>query len=175
MASGVACKNVTSESSDPPADGQPVPSVRAQTLALQGLANRLVRGLLRTPLLSRVVGSRLLTLYIVGRKSGRRYTVPVAYTRHDGSLFIGTPFAWGRNLRTGEPVDIRLKGQRRPADVQVFTDEAGVTEHYAVMARDNHNFAKFNKIGLDQDGNPSPADLRLAWTAGARAFRLTPR
>jgi deazaflavin-dependent oxidoreductase (nitroreductase family) len=144
-------------------------------LAWQGLANRLVQGLLRTPLLCRVVGSRLVTLYIVGRKSGRRYTVPVAYTRHDGILFIGTPFAWGRNLRTGEPVDIRLKGQRRPADVQVFTDEAGVTEHYAVMARDNHNFAKFNKIGLDPDGNPNPADLRLAWAAGARAIRLTPR
>jgi deazaflavin-dependent oxidoreductase (nitroreductase family) len=147
----------------------------AQTLAWQGLANRLVQGLLRTPLLCRVVGSRLVTLYIVGRKSGRRYTVPVAYTRHDGILFIGTPFAWGRNLRTGKPVDIRLKGQRRPADVEVFTDEAGVTEHYAVMARDNHNFAKFNKIGLDPDGNPKPADLRLAWAAGARAFRLTPR
>jgi len=155
--------------------GQPVPPVRAQTLALQGPVNRLIQGLLRTPLLCRVVGSRLVTLYVVGRKSGRRYIVPVAYTRHDGILLIGTPFAWGRNLRTGEPVDIRLKGQRRTADVQVFTDEAGVTENYAVMARDNRNFAKFNKIGLDQDGNPNPADLQLAWAAGARAFRLAPR
>ena len=115
------------------------------------------------------------TLYIVGRKSGRCYTVPVAYTRHEGSLLIGTPFAWGRNLRTGEPVDIRLKGKRRPADVRVLTDEADVTGHYAVMARDNRNFAKFNKIGLDQAGDPSPADLRLAWAAGARAFQLAPR
>lgn len=105
----------------------------------------------------------------------RRYTVPVAYTRHDGSLLIGTPFAWGRNLRTGELVDIRLQGKRRQADVRVLTDEAGVTGYYAVMARDNRNFAKFNKIGLDQAGNPDPADLRLAWAAGARAFRLTPR
>ncbi len=163
-----------SDSSDRSAGGQPVPP-RAQTLPLQGLANRLVLGLLRTPLLCRVAGSRLVTLYIVGRKSGRRYTVPVAYTRQDGILLIGTPFAWGRNLRTGEPVDIRLKGQRRRADVQVFTDEAGVTEHYAAMARDNHNFARFNKIGLDQDGSPDPSDLRLAWTAGARAIRLTLR
>ncbi len=42
------------------------------------------------------------------------------------------PFAWGRNQRTGEPVDIRLKGRRWPADVQAFTDEAGVTGRYAV-------------------------------------------
>ena len=43
------------------------------------------------------------------------------------------------------------------------------------MARDNHSFAKFNKIGLDQDGNPDPDDLQLAWAAGARAFQLTLR
>jgi deazaflavin-dependent oxidoreductase (nitroreductase family) len=142
---------------------------------VQGLANRVVRGLLRTPLVCRGIGSRLVTLYIVGRKSGRHYTVPVAYTRHGGTLLIGTPFPWGRNLRTGEPVDIRLKGKRRPADVRVFTDEAGVTEYYAVMARANHAFANFNKIGLDQDGNPNPDDLHLAWAAGARAIQLTPR
>ena len=135
----------------------------------------MVLGLLRTPLLCRVAGNRLITLYIVGRKSGQHYTLPVAYTRHEGILLIGTPFAWGRNLRTGEPVDIRLKGKRRPADVHVVIDEAGVVEQYAVMARDNHNFAKFNMIGFDQAGDPSPDDLQLAWAAGARVFRLTPR
>ena len=46
----------------------------AHTLAFQGAANRVVRALLRTPLLARLVGARLLTLYVVGRKSGRRYT-----------------------------------------------------------------------------------------------------
>ncbi len=151
------------------------PGPRAQTLAVQALANRIVRGLLRTPLLSRLAGSRLVTVYVVGRKSGRRYTVPVAYTRHEGGLLIGTPFGWGRNLRTGEPVAIRLKGRRRLADVRVLADEPDVVDAYAVMARDNHNFAKFNSIGFDADGNPDPADLHLAWAAGARAFQLTLR
>ena len=148
---------------------------RATTMAWQGFANRIVRGLLRTPLLCRVVGNRLITLYVVGRKSGRRYTIPVAYTRHDGTLLIGTPFGWGRNLRTGQPVDIRFKGKRRPADVLVATDEAGVVEWYAEMARDNHQFAKFNKIDIDSSGAPSRTDLHLAWAGGARAIRLTPR
>jgi len=144
-------------------------------MAAQSLVNRIIRGLLRTPLLSRLAGSRLITVYVVGRKSGRHYSVPVAYTRHEGDLLIGTPFGWGRNLRTGEPVAIRLKGRRRLADVQVMTEEQDVVDAYAVMARDNHNFAKFNSIGFDPDGNPVPADLHLAWAAGARAFRLTPR
>jgi deazaflavin-dependent oxidoreductase (nitroreductase family) len=144
-------------------------------MAVQGLVNRIMRGLLATPLISQGIGSRLVTLYIVGSKSGRKYTIPVAYTRHDGRLLIGTPFGWGRNLRTGEPIDIRLKGKRRPADVRAVTDEAGVTELYAVMSRDNRQFAKFNKIGLAKDGEPDPGDLHLAWAAGARAFELTPR
>jgi deazaflavin-dependent oxidoreductase (nitroreductase family) len=156
-------------------DSAAIPDSRAQTLALQGLANRVVRGLLRTPLLSRAVGGRLVTLYIVGRKSGRRYTIPVAYTRDGGDLLIGTPFGWGRNLRAGEPVEIRLKGRRRQADVRVYASEADVTGVYATMTRDNKAFASFNKIGFDAEGNPSPEDLHLAWMAGARAFRLTPR
>jgi len=54
-------------------------------------------------------------------------------------------------------------------------DETGLVEHFASMARDNHQFARFNKIGLDQRGDPRPGDLHLAWAAGARVALLTPR
>jgi hypothetical protein len=148
---------------------------RAQTLAAQRTVNLLIRGLLRTPLLCRLAGRRLITVYVVGRKSGRRFAVPVAYTRRDGVLLVGTPFGWGRNLRTGEPAEIRLQGKRRIAAVEVITDEAGVVDGYATMARDNHAFAGFNKIRMDDAGEPAPDDLHLAWAAGARVFRLLPQ
>jgi hypothetical protein len=151
------------------------PEPRAHTLKAQRLVNSITLALLRTPLIGRAVGKRLVTLYIVGRKSGRRYNLPVAYTRHEGDLLIGTPFGWGRNLRTGEPVEIRLLGRKRLADVLVLTDEPGVIAAYTVMCRGNRSFAKFQHIGFDTDGNPEPWDLHLAWVAGARAFRLTPR
>lgn len=153
---------------------QATPEPRAKLLAVQGVVNRIVRGALRTPLVSRLAGKRLVTLYLVGRKSGRRYTVPVAYTGHDGDLLIGTPFGWARNLRTGQRVEIRLKGRRRLADVRVMTEERDVVDAYAIMASDNHAFAKFNNIALDAEGRPVRADLHLAWKAGAHAFRLTP-
>jgi hypothetical protein len=117
--------------------------------------------------------------YIVGRKTGRRFSVPVAYTRHEGDLLIGTPFAWGHNLRTGEQVDILLQGKRRPADVRAFRDEADVVHCYTVMARNNRNFASFNKdpprhkrragrrrpaagVGGRRDRVPPDASLRVA-------------
>jgi deazaflavin-dependent oxidoreductase (nitroreductase family) len=160
-----------------PATGTPhaIPEPRAQTLGAQRAVNRIMLGMLRAPLLSRAIGSKLVTLYVVGRKSGRRYTIPVAYTRQGDDLLVGTPFGWGRNLRTGDTLSIRFKGRLRQADVRVYTSEADVAAAYATMCRDNRNFANFNKIGFDASGNPSPEDLHLAWMAGARAFRLTPR
>jgi deazaflavin-dependent oxidoreductase (nitroreductase family) len=147
---------------------------RAQTMALQRVANKIVGLLLRAPGISGAVGRQLVLLDIVGRRSGKHYEVPVAYTHHDGSLLIGTPFAWGRNLRTGDRIGIVLQGKRRVADVRVISDEAGVIEHYAIIVRHNRNFAKFNNIGFTPAGDPDPDHLRKAYQAGARAFLLTP-
>jgi hypothetical protein len=141
----------------------------------QGLVNLAARGLLRTPGLSRIIGSRLVTLYVVGRKSGRRYTVPVAYLARGDDLLIGTSSSWARNLRTGEPVAYRFKGKIKLADVQTLTAEPDVITAYAHMAAANPAFARFSRVHLDQDGNPSHRDLHLAWAGGARVIKLTPR
>jgi len=145
---------------------------RAATLPAQAAVNLVIRTLLRTPLLCRLIGSRLITIHVVGRTSGRRYAVPVAYTRDGDRLVVGTPFGWGRNLRTGEPVHIRYRGKLRLADVEVVRDEPGVVANYARMARDNHQFARFNMIDFDESGNPSPVDLHAAWAHGARVYRF---
>ncbi len=165
----------TTAMTDPKSPSAAKPIVRAQTLPLQGIVNRMIRGLLRTPLLSSLLGRRLMTLYVVGRRSGRHYAVPVAYTRHNESLLVGSQFAWIRNLSNVEPVHLRLSAKRRQADVQVLTQEAAVVDHLALMVKDNHQFAKFNRIALDPGGNPAIEDLRLAWAAGARVAILTPR
>ena len=142
------------------------------TMRFQGVANRIIRVLLATPLVVRGIGQKLVTVYVVGRKSGRRFTIPVAYTRDGDAMLIGTGFAWGRNPRTGEPVEVRYLGRRRKAEVEVFTDKADVVRLYDVICRDNRNFAGFNKVGIDAAGNPEPADLHKAWAAGARVLRL---
>lgn len=144
-----------------------------EKLKMQGLVNRTVRVLLWIPGLSRIVGQHLITLYVVGRKTGKRYVVPLAYTPYDGGLLIGTPFAWARNLRTGDVIQVRYLGRPCSADVRVATDEPTVTAAYDVIARHNKNFAGFNGIGFDGAGNPRPDDLRRAWSEGARAIHLT--
>jgi len=144
-------------------------------LRFQSLANLVTRGLMRTPLVSRGIGQQLVTLYVIGRSSGKRYSIPVAYTEHEGRLLIGSPFPWVRNLRTGEPLEVLYKGRRRTADVEVVADEAAVVGYYTVMCRANRTFANFNQIELDGDGSPNPSDLHAAWRSGGRAILLSLR
>lgn len=150
-------------------------ATRPQTGRMQGINNKIVRGMLVTPGISSGIGRFLLTVYAVGRKTGKRYSVPVAYTPHEGKLLFGTGFGWAKNLRTGEPVDIRYKGKRVTCDVEVFTEEEDVTRLYAVICRANKTFAGFNKISYGANGEPDADDLRAAWRGGARAFLLAPR
>lgn len=118
---------------------------------------------------------RLATLYVVGRKSGRRYTVPVSYLAQGDDLLVGTRFGWARNLRTGEPVAFRLKGKIRSADVQALTAEPDVVTAYAHMAAANPAFARFSSVHVDQDSKAKHRDLHLAGVGGARVIKLTPR
>lgn len=154
---------------------QPRQKPRVRTLPGQRLVNLVVRGLLRTPGLSLLIGDRLLTLYLVGRNSGRRYSVPVAYLTDGDDLLLGTSAGWRHNLHSGQTVTVRLKGQIRSADVTTYSEESDVVSAYARMARANRTFAKFNNIPLTDDGEPDEGDLCLAWLGGASAIRLTPR
>lgn len=174
----------------PAADGRG----HARTLPGQRIVNRVMCGVLRVPVLHRVVSRQILLIEVVGRRTGRRYAVPVAYVRDSEGggrpagaggeaagrrghrdLLVGTEFPWGRNLRTGEPVTIVLGGVRRVADVTVLTAEQDVVEAYAAICRSSRQFPSFNRIAMDAHGEPDPGDLAAAWRSGARAFRLTPR
>jgi hypothetical protein len=56
--------------------------------------NTMPQLILSTPA-HRLLSARYLILEFTGRKTGRRYTVPVAYRRH---LLISTDSPWWRNI-----------------------------------------------------------------------------
>ena len=61
------------------------------------------------------------------------------------------------------------------AVIMPLTSVANLPRDYAILARANPNFASFNKISRDAQGNPATADLHRCWRGGARVIRLTPR
>lgn len=146
----------------------------ARALPGQRAMNALMRGVLATPGLARLAGRGLIVLYVVGRKSGAQYTIPVAYVRDGDELLIGTSARWVRNLRTGDTLTVRYLGRRVEMSVQVDAGEAEAIADYATIVGQNAAFAKFNRITVDGDGRPNADDLRAAWKAGARGIRLTP-
>jgi hypothetical protein len=101
--------------------------------------------------------------------------VPVSYLAQGDDLLIGSSSGWTRNLRTGESVAFRFKGRIRLADVQTLTAEPDVVTEYAHMAAANPTFARLSGVHVDRDGNANHRDLHLAWAAGARVIKLTPR
>ncbi|GAA2059776.1 hypothetical protein GCM10009839_82810 [Catenulispora yoronensis] len=151
------------------------PAGKAQTLRLQGLANAFTRTALSTPGVAKGIGRYLILLYVVGRKSGKKYTVPIAYIEHDGKVLVGTQFGWARNLATGQDLRVRYKGKVRTAEVEVVAGEQRTIDLYAALCRANHNFAKFHNIAIGADGEPDPANLREAYQQGAKAILLTPK
>ncbi len=84
--------------------------------------NAMMRGALRNRFLAKGPGRIVLLLHLVGRKSGRRLEIPVAYARDGGDLLIGTPFGWGANLVDGGRVDLHLVGVPITATVRRFED-----------------------------------------------------
>jgi hypothetical protein len=147
------------------------PAGQARTLRFQNIVNWIMTKVLRSPLAAGP-GRALILLHIVGRKSGKRYDVPVAYANDGDDLVIGTPFAWARNLRSGEPIQVHYMGTQRTADVEVRADLDSVVSDYAILCRANKNFASFNNIRRGADGAPDSADLQAAWEQGARSYRL---
>ncbi|MFC9895646.1 nitroreductase/quinone reductase family protein [Nocardia sp. NPDC127579] len=155
--------------------GTPTTTGPEPLMKRQQLVNSVVRRMLNVPGLSRVVGKRLLVLHVVGRKSGRTFDVPVAYTRHDSSILIGTALRpWVKNLLDGAPVTASLGGPRRAFVPRVHTDQKEVMRLYTVIAKDNPTNAEFNGIGFGPDGAPVEADLYQTWKLGGVVIELTP-
>jgi len=141
---------------------------------MQGLVNALTRTALSTPGVAKGIGKRLILLYVTGRKTGKKYSIPIAYMAHDGKVMIGTSFRWVRNLRTGESIQVRYKGDLRTAEVEVVDDEERVVELYRLICKDNRAFANFNHIAVDAKGEPDSDALHAAYGFGARVVLLTP-
>jgi len=147
---------------------------RRSTSVVQRIGNAVVLSVLRSPL-HRLLSGRLLSITVLGRRTGRRYTIPVAYVQHDGALLVGTAGTWSRNLRPGSPVTARVGGRLRHYDTEVIRDEARAAPLYGVILRRNPVHGRFARISLTADGEPVLADLRRALASGVAVIRLRPQ
>ena len=140
------------------------------------LGNPLVRLLARSPLHEMLDGSVVL-LHVTGRKTGRRYDVPVNYTDIDGRLTVVTIAGWRVNLRGGADVEVTWRGRRRRMHALLDEDPASVAVSYQTVI-DHLGWDKARRhlgIVTPEGEQPTVLDLKdAAQEYGWTVITLTP-
>jgi deazaflavin-dependent oxidoreductase (nitroreductase family) len=126
--------------------------------------NDFVKLLVRSPLHGLLPSTMLIT--VVGRRSGRRYSVPVNFHRDRDTLWIMSRAerTWWRNIGRSTQVDLELEGRSIRAAAELVLDEACVADAATAYVRAMPLAARSLDVRM-QAGAPNSEDIaRLAST-----------
>ncbi len=145
--------------------------------ALVRMGNPVVRLLLRSPLHG-LLDRTILILHLTGRKTGRRYDIPVNYVDLDGRLTVVTAGTWRANLRGRPDVEVTLLGRRRPMHAQLDEDPSAVAVSYQEVISRLGWLKASRHLGIAGPDGQQPTVLELKAAArqyGWSVVTLTPR
>lgn len=125
------------------------------------ILNAVMRVLLRSPL-HRLRSGRVLLLEFYGRRSGRRYRMPVSYWEQTPSKVVClTSSAWSRwwqNL-DGTEVVLWLRGHEQTGHAELVGDPDLRRELVSGFLRHNAHDAGHYGVEVDRSGHPLQASL----------------
>ena len=130
--------------------------------------NDFMAWVLRSPLYG-ILSKGMMLITVTGRKTGKKYTLPVEYFEADGFLWIVTSRdrTWWRNLQNGAEVELLLKNQPLNAYASLVTNLEQVETHLLDYVRQAPLAAK--AMGLRME-NKIPNAEDLAREAKKRLF-----
>jgi deazaflavin-dependent oxidoreductase (nitroreductase family) len=118
--------------------------------------------MLRSPMHG-MVSKTLLLITFTGRKSEKTYTTPVSYSQEDGLVTFFTHADWWKNLRSGMPVKLRLRGREfQGMPEPVAEDKEAVAAGLAAHLRKVPSDARYYGVSFDDHGNPNPEEVAQA-------------
>jgi hypothetical protein len=120
------------------------------------------------------LGSRLMLLYLTGRRTGRRYRQPVSYVRHENTLLAPGGGRWKLNLVVGQPVRLRMRGRDISALPELVDDVEQIDRLLSVLTAENPRSAGFIRIPRHPDGHFDRTALKNAVGYGFRIVRWHP-
>jgi len=135
-----------------------------------GVLNIPMRVLLRLPI-STPLSGRLMLVSFTGRKTGKAYRQPVSYVRHDDTLLTPGGGNWKWNLRDGQLVRIRLRGQDVLARPELIKDLDEIERLLARMMAVNPTVSAFVGVPKGPDGRLDRKRLEAAVNHGFRIVR----
>lgn len=135
------------------------------------VVNPAMMGILRSPVHGALSGS-LMVLSFTGRKSGRRYSIPVGYMEEGGKLYVFSHAPWAKNFAGGAPVSVRLRGQERQGTAQIVEDPAVILRFLRRMVSERGE-QMAERMGFVERGPDGAA--RLGRPKGTRFVEITLR
>jgi hypothetical protein len=122
------------------------------------------------PVLKRILASsfhglmsnNLMLIHVNGRKTGKRYTLPVPYSQEGNTLIVMAAGVWWKNLRGGAPVRVRLRGKDYDGYAEVYEDREIITTEVRKFLSQRPEVARFLKVQLDANGQPDAEGLKRA-------------
>ena len=125
------------------------------------LVNPVVVALARS-FLHRLISHQVIVLAFTGRRSGRRYAIPVSFLRSDDDILCLTARAgvWWRNLQDAAPVQLTLCGRSLHATAQVeVDDDQQIRAALRLFCLRSRISAYFSGVAIGPGGEPNAADL----------------
>jgi hypothetical protein len=98
----------------------------------RNVVNPVIKRLLRSRWHGRV-SKAVMLISFTGRKSGRRLSTPVRYTREGDLVWFLTDMPWWKNLRGGAPVTLLLEGVETAGTAYAYPDPQRIAQ---LMQRD---------------------------------------
>lgn len=157
-------------------DQSPAVSPSHPPEALLRVVNPLMALLLRTPVAG-PMREQMMVVTVTGRKTGRRYTIPLSAHRIDGTLYALTTAPWKNNFRDGATAEVLHNGKSTTMRGELITDPAVVAD-LALRCAQSYGVKRAQRMmGLSFRDERIPS-LEEFTEASARdhivAIRLTP-
>ncbi len=157
-------------------DQLPAVSISHPPERLLRAVNPAVKFLLGTPL-GGGLRRQMMVLNFTGRKSGRRYSLPVSAHRLDNGLYALASAGWTANFRDGATAEVLWDGKKKPMRGELIRDPATVAGLSHRVAESYGAKTAQRMMGLKFRDNRVPTIEEFTEAAqrdGMRAVKLTP-
>lgn len=138
--------------------------------------NPLLHLALRAPVLGPALKD-FMVITFTGRKTGRRFTVPVSAHRIDGDLYVLLSAGWKHNFRDGAPAEVLYAGKTTAMHGQLIKDPATVAQlaHRAATSYGTRKAQRSMGLAFRDKAIPTVEQFTEASTRlGLAAIKLTP-
>jgi hypothetical protein len=108
-------------------DQSPAVTIGHPPAGLLRVVNPMVGFLLRTPLAG-PLRKQMMVVNVTGRKSGRRYSIPLSAHQIDGTIYALTSAPWKNNFRDGATAEVLHNGKTSTMRGELITDPNVVAE-----------------------------------------------